>query len=82
MVFQFQKVNCLIKLDERQPSSDFFQKLATQHYHQVTVGPNGPKTMLFDTKNHHSVSKNYSKIYISYLRDFLWKIVEIFLEIL
>ena len=32
---------------------------------------NGSKIIQFDTKSDHSSSKNVSKIYILYLRDFL-----------
>ena len=44
--------------------------------------PNGPKIIQFDTKSDHNSSKNVSKIYILYLRDFLWIIWEIFFEML
>ena len=37
----------------------------------VISEPNGPKIIQFDTKSDHSSSKNVSKIYILYLRDFL-----------
>ena len=37
----------------------------------VISEPNGPKIIQFDTKSDHSSSKNVSKIYVLYLRDFL-----------
>ena len=48
----------------------------------VISEPNGPEIIQFDTKIDHSSSKNVSKIYILYLRDFLWIIWEIFFEML
>ena len=48
----------------------------------VISEPNGTKIIQFDSKSGHSNSKNVSKIHILYLRDFLWKIWEIFFEML
>ena len=49
---------------------------------RVQQQQNEPKIIQFDTKSDHSSSKNVSKIYILYLRDFLWIIWEIFFEML
>ena len=38
----------------------------------VISEPKGPKIIQFDDQNNHSSSKNVSKIYVLYLRDFLW----------
>ena len=38
MVFQFQNVILFNKIGLKATEFWFFQKLATQHYHQVTVG--------------------------------------------
>ena len=61
---------------------------ALEHWY-VTLCPkkvisdlNRPKIIPFDTQNYYSISKNVSKIIVLYLRDFLWKISEIFFEIL
>ena len=67
-------VHAQVSFEQIRPSSS--QRWALEYW-SVTLQPkkvisesNGPKIIQFDTKIDHSSSKNVSKIYVLYLRDF------------